>query len=737
MVQATHLRLIAAEAGDPGAAWLSQLEHGITPAHLDLLRGALRFAGEQLENRALPSGEPALAHAIGAAGVLLELRLDAEALAASVLAPVAAVGPDRSTVIRERFGAPVADLVDGVVRMAQLGVLSVRQPLEQKAEHHAAQLEALRKMLLAMVQDIRVVLVKLADHVQELRFLVRHDSGNARREAAQLTYDLFSPLASRLGVWQLKWEMEDLSLRILEPETYKAIARWLDEKRVDRERYIENLITQLKGELARAGIAAEVGGRPKHIYSIYNKIRRKNMDFEALYDVRAVRVLVNDVKDCYAALGLTHNLWTPIPKEFDDYIAKPKSNQYRSLHTAVIGPEGKAVEVQIRTYEMHQHAELGVAAHWRYKEGARGDRGFDEKLAWLRQILEWKEEVRDAGELAEHFRTGLFDDTIYVLTPQGKVIDLPRGATPVDFAYHVHSGLGHRCRGAKVDGVMVPLNTPLANGQQVEILPAKQGGPSRDWLNTALGYVKSASARSKIRQWFKRQNVAATTLQGRAIVEKELQRQGVTSLNIEKLGAQLGYSRADDFLAEAGRGEIRPRQLQEAVRALSTRAESHPAPDAIPLAVPRRADAPGNRGGILVVGVDRLLTVPARCCKPVPPEPIVGFVTRGRGVSVHRARCSNVTRLDPARLVPAQWGDAAGSAFAVDIEVEAAGHSRLAHDISEALSREKIRVLATRLAASETATRMRITLEVGDLAQLRRVLLQLQDVPGVVRVGRR
>ncbi len=736
-MKTTQLKVISARGANPCDTWLARLEPGFAPAQLEIVRAALRFAREQLEGRSLPDGEPALAHALGAADILLELRLDAEALAAAILTPVATVAAERAALIRERFSTPVSDLVDGVVRMAHLGVIPVRQPLETKAEQHAGQLEALRKMLLAMVQDVRVVLVKLADHAQGLRYLVRQEPSEVRREAACLTHDLFAPLASRLGVWQLKWEMEDLSLRILEPETYRAIAGWLDEKRADRERYIENVIAQLKGELVRAGIVAEVTGRPKHIYSIYSKLQRKNGDFESLYDVRAVRVLVDDIKDCYAALGLTHNLWAPIPKEFDDYIAKPKSNQYRSLHTAVIGPEGKAVEVQIRTREMHQHAELGVAAHWRYKEGRHGDRGFDEKLAWLRQILEWKDDVRDASELAEHFRTGLFDDTIYVLTPQGRVIDLPRGATPVDFAYHVHSSLGHRCRGAKVDGVMVPLNTPLASGQQVEILPAKQGGPSRDWLNPALGYVKSTGARTKIRQWFNRQNQGAATAQGRAVVEKELQRQGVTGLNIEKLAAQLGYARLDDFLAETGRGEIRSRQLQEAVRALSAPPAARPAEEVIPLAMPGPADVATSRGGILVVGVDRLLTVPARCCKPVPPEPILGFVTRGRGVSVHRATCSNVARLDRARLVPVQWGEAAGSTFAVDVEIEAAGNPGVTRDVSEALSREKIRVLATRLASKETATRMRITLEVCDLVQLRRVLHQLRDVPGVARAGRR
>lgn len=736
-MKATHLKLVAPAGGAIAGGWLPEIERRLTPPQRELLQSAMRFARERLEGRALASGEPALDHALGTAGILFDLRLDAEALAASQLAPVALLASDDPTGVRERFGVAVGNLVDGVARMAQLESISTRHKIEPKPGQWAAQSEALRKMLLAMVQDVRVVLVKLAEHLQELRFLARQEPGQIREEKARLTHDLFAPLASRLGVWQLKWEMEDLALRILEPEGYRTIARWLDEKRTDRESYIENVVTQLKGELARAGIAAEVSGRPKHIYSIYKKVQRKSMDFEALYDVRAVRVLVDDVKDCYAALGLTHSLWSPIPREFDDYIAKPKSNRYRSLHTAVIGPGGRAVEIQIRTHEMHQHAELGVAAHWRYKEGVRGDHGFDEKLAWLRQILEWKESVRDAGELAEQFRAGLADDTIYVLTPQGRVIELPRGATPVDFAYHVHSGLGHRCRGAKVDGVMVPLNTPLANGQQVEILPSKEGGPSRDWLNPALGYVKSAGARSKIRQWFHRQNFAASVSQGRAVVEKELHRQGVMSLSIEKLAAHLGYAGTDDFLAEAGRGDIRPRQLQEAVRALRGPGEVETAADAAPLAAPRRRESPADGGGVLVVGVDRLLTVPARCCKPVPPERIVGFVTRGRGVSVHRAGCSNVGRLDPARLVPAQWGNASGLSFAVDVEIEAASRPNLMRELSEALARDRIRILASKPTVRGTQTRLRITLEIGDLGQLRRVLAQLRDVPGVARVGRR
>jgi GTP pyrophosphokinase len=597
-------------------------------------------------------------------------------------------------------------------------------------------------MLLAMVQDVRVVLIKLADHAQALRYAVRLPESPARLEAARLTSDVYAPLANRLGVWRLKWEMEDLAFRILEPEAYLRIARLLDEKRGDRERYLENVIALLKGELTRAGIAAEVTGRPKHIYSIAQKMKRKGYDFEAVYDVRAVRVLVDDAKDCYAALGLVHHLWSPIPKEFDDYIARPKSNQYRSLHTAVTGPEGKAVEVQIRTHEMHQHSELGVAAHWRYKERSRGERGYDEKIAWLRQILEWKDQIGDAGELAEQFRTGLFDDTIYVLTPQGRVIDLPKGATPIDFAYHVHTELGHRCRGAKVDGAMVPLNKVLANGQQVEILAAKQGGPSRDWLNPALGYVASHGARSKVRQWFNRQNLETSIAQGRAVVEKELQRLGMTALSLEKLGAGLGFDGIPGFLAAVGRGEIGQRQLQNTIKEMGSdpgspgfqpQEEHEP-----PVARRGRPSASGSdRGSILIVGVDRLLTAPAKCCKPAPPDAIVGFVTRGRGVSIHRAGCRNVARLATERLVAAAWGENAGATYPVEVEVHAAERAGLRREIADVLAREGIGILASASAASDGAARMRYTLAVADLDRLRQALLVVQQVRGVTRAVRR
>ena len=590
-------------------------------------------------------------------------------------------------------------------------------------------------MLLAMVQDVRVVLIKLADHTQDLRYAVKREDDAARRDTAQLTRDIFAPLANRLGVWQLKWELEDLAFRILDAQAYKEIARLLDDKRANRENYIENLMATLKGELARAGIKADVMGRPKHITSIYNKMQRKGMDFEALHDVRAVRVLVDDVKDCYAVLGMVHNLWSPIPKEFDDYIAKPKGNNYRSLHTAVIGPEGKSVEVQIRTHEMHHSSELGVAAHWRYKEGGRQDKGardYEGKIAWLRQILDWKDEVPDAGELAEQFRTGLFDDTIYVFTPQGKVVDLPVGATPIDFAYHVHTELGHRCRGAKVDGAMAPLNTVLHNGQQVEITTVAQGGPSRDWLNPQLGFIKSQSARSRVRQWFNRLNYDADVARGRAMLEKELQRHGMTALNLDKLAETEGYAKLDDFLADIARGDVGPKRLQDALRPA-------PAPVIEALPVPRkaRARATGAGGGVLVVGVDKLLTVPAKCCKPAPPEAIIGFVSRGRGVKVHRANCSNVKRLDPQRMVTAEWGAATGATFPVEIEIEALDRTGLLRDISEVFTRERANVTATNTLTKDMLARMRFTLEIANLDLLKRVLAMVREVKGVIRAARR
>ena len=424
--------------------------------------------------------------------------------------------------------------------------------------------------------------------------------------------DLFAPLANRLGVWQLKWELEDLSLRALEPETYKAIAKMLDERRLDRERYIEDVIAALQARARRGRHQGRTSsGRPKHIYSIWNKMRRKQSGIEALYDIRAMRILVDDVKDCYTVLGIVHHLWTPLPGEFDDYIAKPKANNYRSLHTAVIGPEGKPLEVQIRTFDMHQHSEYGVAAHWRYKEGAqkgvRRDPAFEDRIAWLRQVLDWKDAAADASEWLTAFRSALFTETIYVLTPQGKVIDLPRGATPVDFAYAVHTDLGHRCRGARVDGAMVPLNHALKNGQRVEIVTAKQGGPSRDWLNAELGYVQSHRARTKVRQWFKAQQHEETVAQGRATVERELQRAGATAVNLDAVAAKAGFDKTDEFYAAVARDDVNLRQIQAAIKAV-VQPLAPPAAPAEPEVLARESKSEGAGKGILVVGIDRLMT---------------------------------------------------------------------------------------------------------------------------------
>lgn len=729
MVKATHLKLVTLDEVDT-QAWIDDIAARESEAAANTLRDVVAFVRPLYPDKTLVNGEDVLTHVMGTVLLLSELRLGHEAVAAAMLWPALNLGITEKR-LRDKFGLTITGLAEGVLRMSAIGALSSGRVGKQKPDEQVAQLEALRKMLLAMVQDVRVVLIKLADHVQDLRYVVKCDDEVVRLETAHLTRDIFAPLANRLGVWQLKWELEDLSFRILEADTYKDIARLLDDKRTNRERYIEDVVALLNDKLAQAGIKAAVSGRPKHITSIHHKMRRKNIDFEALYDVRAVRVLVDDVKDCYAALGLVHNLWSPIPKEFDDYIAKPKVNNYRSLHTAVIGPENKSLEVQIRTHEMHQSSELGVAAHWRYKDSTHQNKDYEEKIAWLRQVLDWKDEVKDADELSEQFRTGLFDDTIYVFTPQGKVVDLPVDSTPLDFAYHVHTELGHRCRGAKVDGLLAPLNTVLHNGQQVEITAATQGGPSRDWLNPQLGYLKSQGARSKVRQWFNRQNYDTDLTHGRTLLDKELQRHGLTALNLDKFAEAQGYAKLNDYLAHIGRGEITVKNLREALRPTPV---ASPAIDAMPTPGKSRA---GSGSGVLVVGIDKLLTVPAQCCKPAPPEAIIGFVSRGRGVTVHRASCANVKRLDAERIVTAEWGEATGETFTVDVEIQALDRTGLLRDISEVFTRERVNVTATNTLTRDMLARMRFTMEISNLDQLKRVLAMTREVKGVVSATRR
>ncbi len=727
----------ASAQADP-TAWLAQLSERMRPAERVLLSRALALAVERYADELCAHGEPLLNHCREVTGILAGLRLDAETLAAGLLSGLAGLSQPWEESVRKALGDHVTALVEGLARMGQIQALRAHAQEPRKAADRAAQLEAVRKMLLAMVQDVRVVLLKLADQTQTMRYIAGRGDAASREAAARDTFELFAPLANRLGVWQLKWELEDLAFRCQDPDTYKRIARELDEKRLDREQFIANVIATLRVQLAQAGIKAEVSGRPKHIYSIYRKLVRKDRSLNELFDIRGVRVLVDDVKDCYTVLGLVHHLWTPLPREFDDYIAKPKPNNYRSLHTAVVAPDQKVLEVQIRTFEMHQHSEFGVAAHWRYKEGGAGAPSagqYHERIAWLRQILDWKEALSDVADLAEYFRAGMFEDSVYVLTPQGRVIDLPAGSTPVDFAYHVHSELGHRCRGARVDGEMVSLNHPLSNGQTVEIIAAKGGGPSRDWLNPELGFIHSQRARAKVRQWFNSQNLESDIAQGRQAVEKLLQRAGMTAFSLDELATRLGHSKADEFLAMVGRGEIGQRQLQNALR--GTPAAQEPA-ESTPAVTPAVPDTTRAQGEILVVGVDRLLTVLARCCKPAPPDPIIGFVSRGRGVTVHRRRCANLTRLPAERLITAEWGaEADKGRFAVDIEVEAATHPDPMRDLLENFSREKVRV--TRAASYVTDLRARIafTLEVTGLEQLSRLLKMVTAMPGIFSARRR
>jgi GTP pyrophosphokinase len=720
-------RSIAVEAGSTDA-----LNAGLSEEERGTLARALEFAAGAYGDRLLGTGEPANAHALGIARSAAELRLDAEARAAGLLFAVPAYVSGAEEKLKASFGATVAMLVAGISRLNQLRVVT---RTAASAKDAGLQAEALRKMLLAMVEDIRVVLLRLASRTQTLRWLARAPEAE-RRAVARETLDIYAPLANRLGVWQLKWELEDLSFRYLEPELYKEIAAKLDARRGERESLVSQAIGELAEELAAAGLKAEISGRPKHLYSIYNKMRTKNLDFAEIHDVSGLRVLVDEVKDCYTALGVVHNLWAPIPREFDDYISRPKANLYRSLHTAVAGPQGRALEVQIRTHEMHRDAELGVAAHWRYKEGVRrGGRGdpFDHKIAWLRQMLAWRDEIVDASDWVDRSKQAVLDEDVYVLTPLGRVVDLPQGATPVDFAYALHTDVGHRCRGAKVDGAIVPLDTRLKNAEAVEIITAKSGGPSRDWLNPALGYIKSSRARNKVRQWFNSQEHASLVAAGRAAVERELQREGKRSASLQELAGRLGFAEPQDLFAAVAREEIGPRQLQTAMRG-ETKAAQPEAP------LPQRARTAQARSGILVVGVDRLLTQLARCCKPAPPDRITGFVTKGRGVSVHRSECASLARLAARhveRVISAEWGERAGQVYAVDVVVRGSDRQGLLRDVTETLSREKANVIAAKTQTRDNVASMHFTIEVGDVDQLRRALAAVGNVRGVLEAARR
>ncbi|MFZ6847103.1 RelA/SpoT family protein [Undibacterium sp. RuRC25W] len=737
------------------SASASQLADGLSDADKERLITALEFVTPYYTDLRVVTEQNALQFVLGVVSTLAMLRTDVDSRIAALLFELPELCPAVAPQIEARFGKEITDLVTGIRRLMKLREAALTQHDAGKgkdaAEKAAAQMETLRKMVLAMATDMRVVLVRLASRVTTLRYFAecKREDGASKQYASE-TMDLYAPLANRLGVWQLKWELEDLSFRFLEPEQYKRIAKMLEEKRVERESFVVSAIARLNAELKVAGVKAEVSGRPKHIYSIWKKMKGKSVHFDELYDVRAFRVIVDDIKDCYTVLGIVHNAWAPLPKEFDDYISRPKSNGYKSLHTVVVVEDGRPLEVQIRTREMHQFAEYGVAAHWRYKESGGSNftaQEYDEKIAWLRQLLAWKTDIADAvveheevqREWVQKLKAASLDDRIYVLTPQARVIELPCGATPVDFAYQLHTDVGHRCRGARVDSVMVPLNTRLQNGQTVEIITLKAGsaqtGPSRDWLNPE--YSVSTRTRSKIRAWFNAIDQQETLTYGRSMVEKTLQREGKTAVNLEELARKLGFAALDDFFLSVGKDEFSLRQIETVLRDNAPVEE----PDEF-VANKSRASSvtQGAKSGVLVVGTDGLMTQLARCCKPAPPDNIVGFVTRGKGVSIHRLTCKNFAEMRnkaPERVIQTTWGEQVkDTVYPVDIFVMAQDRQGLLRDISEVFSREKINVIGVNTQSAKSQARMSFTVEIGGTTQLQKALTIIREVNGVQDVRR-
>jgi GTP pyrophosphokinase len=721
------------------------------------MQEALEFVIPIYDGKVALAGQPALEFSLMVATILTSLTSDIETRLAGLLFEAATIDQKLLGVIQARFGEEVFVLVDGVHKLIRLRELTIAQQEvgrgKNAAQQALAQVETLRKMLLAMASDMRVVLVRLASRLTVLRYFAEQKLQNQLvHDYARETLDLYSPLANRLGIGQLKWELEDLSFRFLEPEAYKRIAKMLEEKRLMREGFVSGAIDRLKSELVAAGIEAKVYGRPKHIYSIWNKMRGKSVNFSDVYDVRAFRVIVSDEKTCYSVLGILHNIWTSIPQEFDDYVSRPKPNGYKSLHTVVVADDGRAMEVQIRTFEMDQFAEFGVAAHWRYKErneGTVSGHQYDEKIAWLRQLLAWKTDVTGAvaaqeesrRDWVEKLKAANLDDRVFVLTPHARVLELPLGATPIDFAFYLHSDVGYRCRGARLDGVMVPLNTPLRNGQTVEIITAKSGGnhvgPSRDWLSP--GYAASPRTRAKIRAWFHGLDQQETLNHGRSLVDKVLQREGKTSINLDELARKLKYEKLEDFLLAVGKEEVTVRNIEQV---LHIDTEVKPIPELEVVVNKSRASSvtQGANSGVLVVGTEGLLTSLAKCCKPAPPDQIVGFITHGRGVSIHRASCKNFSEMrsrSPEREIPTTWGDGEReTVYPVDIRVMAIDRQGLLRDISEVFSRDKINVIGVNTQSTKGMARMSFTAEIGSTAQLQKAITGISEVLGVRQVHR-
>ncbi len=729
--------------------WLARAAEGLDASGRALLIQAVLFAQPALDGQRASTGEPLDTHAAAVACILAEMKADAATRASAILAPISTQGSfltGRKDPLVKKFGSEIAALVQGarkllgMSRMARLNTDDPRTGVDQR--------ELQRKMLLAMAADLRIVLLRLASRLQTLRW---HASSKTAcpPNLAQETMELYAPLANRLGIWQLKWEIEDLVFRFLQPDTYKMIARELEEKRVEREQFIDRVVSELREALQSEGIQADVSGRPKHIYSIWNKMRNKHLSFGQLYDLRALRVIVSNERDCYAALALVHSMWSPISEEFDDYISRPKPNGYRSLHTVVADADGKPFEVQIRTHEMHQFAEYGMAAHWRYKEaGPKGGTqvaasDYDRKVAWMRQLLSWgKADGQTEQEPVPSAKAGQGtakpgpDDRIYVMTPQARVIELPACATPVDFAYALHTDLGHRCRGAKVDGHMVPLLTQLQTGQTVEIIAAKSGGPSRDWLNPQLGYLASNRSRAKVRSWFNAIELQERIAQGHTLVERELQRLGKTAVNLEQLAGQLGFARADDLYVAVAKDEFSLRHIDQHFRHEREQSLSGAEPVSPgQLQLQGAADnvTRSGKSGVLVVGVDSLMTQLARCCRPVPPDDIRGFVTRGRGVSIHRSDCQAFSALalkQPERIIEVSWGETQDRVYPVAFSIHAPDRLNLLRDITDVFGRLRLNVIGVNTQSRRSLAHMIFTVEVQNAEQVTRALAALNEIPG-------
>jgi GTP pyrophosphokinase len=711
--------------------WLEGLPMEFTKTDRAYLRQAGLLALQAGAQRRVASGENQVRHALSVAEILCGLRLDRETLAAAILLGVRKQAEFSLAGLSERFGETTARMVDDLDRIGKLTETSAAVSPASEKEHA----ENLRRLLLGIAEDVRVVLVVVAERLHLMR-IARQLSEAYRHHLAEETRDIYAPLANRLGIWQIKWELEDLALRFLHPDQYKQIASQLDGRRADRERFIKRVIELLHEKFLEADIQAEISGRPKHIYSIWRKMQRKSVDIEQIFDLRAVRVLVDDIAQCYAALGVVHGLWQHIPGEFDDYIATPKANMYQSIHTAVIGPENKTLEVQIRTRDMHHHSELGVAAHWRYKENTKHDADFERRIIWMRHWLELKDGGDEDSGYLQASIPQMEPTRVYVLTPQGKVIELPKGATALDFAYAIHTDVGHRCKGARVDGHIVQLTRPLCSGETVEILTAKNGAPSRDWINPHLGYLHTSKARNRVKQWFKHQDFQHHVELGRTALERELTRMSISERpDLEALAPRYNLHHADDVYAAIGRGDL------SAIQVAGAAEQKRPEPREESLVRPKRAKSTGQ-GEVMVEGVDDLMTSMARCCKPVPFDAIVGFVTRGRGVTIHRRDCPNIRAMDDQereRLVQVRWSETQSeSVYPVDMLIHANDRKGLLRDISSILTNEEVDVIAVRSFSDrkhDTAT-LRFTVEVANAERLLRLQAKIEQLPDVLNIKR-